>query len=150
MTHQTAHAWYPVWELDTARRWNNVTYSSYASQLATHGVTSTDNLCDDCRGGSSSREDKERDECDPEQDVRSAKAHYAYKTVKWSLRAHRIGECDNLQLLCLECKVLNKRAHSLFFFTGVVLSFIIFVGLGAKCEPFIFFVSLHFWHSQRF
>ena len=47
--------------------------------------------------------------------MRSVKAHYAYKTVKSSLGAHRIGECDNLQLLCLECKVLSERAD---FFLG--------------------------------
>jgi hypothetical protein len=80
---------------------------------------------------------------DPKQVVRSAKAHYAYKTVKSSLCAHQIGECDNLQLLCLECKVLNERDDNFFGGEGGLL-FIIFVGLGTKCKALIFFCPLVF------
>jgi len=124
-------------------RWcNNVTNSPFESELATLGVTSTDNLCDDCGGvTSSSREDEEGDECDPEQVVRSAEAHYAYKSVK-SLYAYRTGECDNLQLLCLECKVMNERDDN-FWREGTFVCY--FCRPMYKMNTFnFFFVSMHF------
>jgi hypothetical protein len=41
-------------------------YASVDSELATCGVDTTDELCDDCEGGGSSEEGEEEDECEPE------------------------------------------------------------------------------------
>ena len=140
----TAKAWCPAWELDMARWCNNVTYSPSESELATLGVTSTDNYCDDCGGvTSSSKEDEEGDECDPEQVVR---------TIMFTnlLNPYIHNELVNVTT-CNYC-VWNVRywMKEMTIFGGRGHLFIIFVGLGTKWTPFIFFffVSMHFWHSQ--
>jgi len=69
----------------------NVNFSFYASvenELATHGISSTDLLCDDCVAGTSSAKKEEGDECNLESVMSIVKSHSAYKTLKSFFHTH--------------------------------------------------------------
>jgi hypothetical protein len=86
----------------------DVDFSSYVSvdnELATCGISSIDELCDDCEGGGSGEEDEEGDEHEPEPVPSFTEAHAAFETVKSFFYAHGIGEREqvilNLELVLI-------------------------------------------------
>jgi hypothetical protein len=125
-----------VW-LDAEKGVNFSFYASEENELVTHGVSSTDEGCDDYVGGSSSGEKEEGDECDLESVMSSPKSHSAYKTVKSFLHARSNGKHDKQNILNLWFMLFHLKCNILactFICMQVLmcLLFIIFVGLTVK------------------
>jgi hypothetical protein len=107
----------------------DVDFSAYVSvdnELATCGVSSINELCDDHKGGGSGGD--EGDEREPEPVLSFAEVHAACETVKSFFYAHSIGEHDEqvilnleLALFCLKCKVSNKHLLITDFFGKKVI-----------------------------
>jgi hypothetical protein len=76
-----------VWP-DNEKNVNFSFYKSVENGLSTHGISSTEELCDDCVGGSSSAKKEEEDECNLESVMSIAKSHSVYKTLKSFFHTH--------------------------------------------------------------
>jgi len=91
-----------VWP-DAEKNVNFNFYVSVENELATHGISCTDVLCDDCVGGSSSAKKEEGDECRLESVMSIVKSHTTYKTLQSLLRArthtHSTGKHDKQNIL---------------------------------------------------
>jgi hypothetical protein len=98
-------------------------YTSVHSELATCGVDTTDEWCDNRKGGGSGEEGEEEDKCEPEAVPSFAEAHAALVKVKLFFYAHNIIERDEEDILNkeralfgLKRKVLTKQLSIKDFF----------------------------------
>jgi hypothetical protein len=90
-------------------------YVSVDNKPATYSIYSSNELCKECVGGRSTKEEEEGDKHEPEPLPSFTMVHTAYGTLKSFFYAYGISEHNEqnisqleLALFCLKCKVSNS------------------------------------------
>jgi hypothetical protein len=94
--------------LALARHFENVccSYVSVENEIATHGVSSIDQMQEDHEGGRSSGEEGRETKCDSEPILNCTNAHADYTTLTSYFYMHSTGKHDEQNILNLEKKVI--------------------------------------------
>jgi hypothetical protein len=76
------YAFHKDWVWPVTKKVSFSFHKSVENELPTQGISRTEELCDDCVGGSSSAKKEEGDECNLESVMSIAKSHSVYKILQ--------------------------------------------------------------------